>query len=80
MDLRRRRLGWAGKLISMVEINFGSSTSAAAVEVVVVSSLFAAAMGIDEAMERIMNRMMVAVVHDAIVNAGEERRRIISSL
>ncbi len=65
----------------MVEINFGSSTSTAAVEEVVVSSLFAAAMGIIEAMERMRNRMMVAVVHDAIVNAGgEERRRIIFSL
>jgi RNase P/RNase MRP subunit POP5 len=60
----------------MVEINFGSSTSAAA-DVEVVSSLFSAAMGIIEAMERIRNRMMVAVVHRAIVNAGEERRRII---
>lgn len=62
----------------MVEINFGSSTSAAA-DVEVVSSLFSAAMGIIEAMVRIRNRMMVAVVHDAIVNAEEEeeRRRII---
>ena len=63
----------------MVVINFGSSTSTvAAVEVVVESSLFAVAMGIIEAMERMRSRMvMVAVVHHAIVNAGEERRRII---
>jgi RNase P/RNase MRP subunit POP5 len=60
----------------MVEINFGSSTSAAA-DVEVVSSLFSAAMGIIEAMERIRNRMMVA---HAIVKAGDDRRRIIFTI